>query len=97
MKGLAETLERVRRRGYTEPFEVRGHELVGIDTRFDVDDVIVADTLFIDNGTDPGDDVTVYLLKAGADAKGYLLMPDGPHTDPATASFIDRLVNSRNK
>jgi hypothetical protein len=97
MQGLAEILERVRKRGYTEPLEVRGHKLFATDTGLEVENVTLADTLFSDNGTDPGDDVTVYLLKVGADARGYLLMPDGPHADPATASFIDRLMDSRNK
>jgi hypothetical protein len=95
MKDLAETLARVAKRGYSEAFDISEGRLHSRGGTHDVRDVSLADTLFIDQGTDPGDDVTIYLLKTASGAQGYLLIPDSPHTDRDKAQFIDRLIESR--
>jgi hypothetical protein len=45
-----------------------------------------------DSGTDPGDDVTMYLIDSLSGLKGYLILSDSFHTDPRKAAFIDALL-----
>jgi hypothetical protein len=48
-----------------------------------------------DNGTDPGDDVTMYLIESRSGPQGYLILSDSFHTDPRKAAFIDALLTQR--
>ncbi len=48
-----------------------------------------------DNGTDPGDDVTMYLIESQFGPNGYLILSDSFHTDPRKAAFIDAILISR--
>ena len=48
-----------------------------------------------DSGTDPGDDVTMYLIESASGLKGFLILPDSFHTDPRKAAFIDALLAKR--
>ena len=87
---LAELLDEVIARGYTRNFG-GNHKLLPelIDS-----DLRVVNTISFDGGTDPGDDVTIYLIEARG-AKGYLLLSDSFHTDPRKAAFIDALLARR--
>ena len=83
--------------------EARGFRAVHLESgrlRFDgseirLDDIELLDTIATDCGTDPGDDATIYLLRAGTGLQGYLMLPDGAHADPAKACFVDRLMRRR--
>jgi len=55
----------------------------------------VVEYVTFDNGTDPGDDVTMYLIESPSGPKGYLILSDSFHTDPRKAAFIDALVTKR--
>ena len=44
-----------------------------------------------DNGTDPGDDATLYLIEANDGTRGMLIVPDSFHTDADKADLIDHL------
>ncbi len=55
----------------------------------------VVEYVTFDNGTDPGDDVTMYLIESPAGPKGYLILSDSFHTDPRKAAFIDALLTKR--
>ncbi len=48
-----------------------------------------------DNGTDPGDDVTMYLIESASGLQGYLILSDSFHADPRKAAFIDALLAKR--
>ncbi len=48
-----------------------------------------------DSGTDPGDDVTMYLIESNSGRKGYLILSDSFHADPRKAAFIDALLGKR--
>ncbi len=78
-------------RGYTHDF--------ALDARSAPSDIaselrVVEYTTF-DGGTDPGDDVTMYLIESTSDLKGYLILSDSFHTDPRKAAFIDALLTHR--
>ena len=55
----------------------------------------IVDYVTFDSGTDPGDDVTMYLIESKIGLKGYLILSDSFHTDPRKAAFIDTLLNKR--
>ncbi|MEE9159547.1 MAG: phosphoribosylpyrophosphate synthetase, partial [Gammaproteobacteria bacterium] len=58
----------------------------------------VVESVTLDGGTDPGDDVTMYLIESSGGQKGYLILSDSFHTDPQKAAFIDALLaQSRSK
>ncbi len=55
----------------------------------------VVEYVTFDSGTDPGDDVTMYLIESVSGLKGYLILSDSYHTDPRKAAFIDALLTRR--
>jgi len=75
--------------GYTHDF--------GFDGRSAPSDIAnelrVVEYVSFDSGTDPGDDVTMYLIESNSGRKGYLILSDSFHTDPRKAAFIDALLS----
>jgi len=55
----------------------------------------VVEFVTFDSGTDPGDDVTMYLIESGSSPQGYLILSDSFHADPRKAAFIDVLLSNR--
>ena len=91
MKDLADFQVEVIARGYT-------HNLA-FDLRSAAADITnelhVVEYVTFDNGTDPGDDVTMYLIESRSGPRGYLILSDSFHTDPRKAAFIDALLTQR--
>ena len=86
-RDLAELQDEVIARGYTQNFGSSHTVLPDIVTR----DLRIVDSIFFDGGTDPSDDVTMYLIEAPGE-KGYLIVSDSFHTDPIKAAFIGALL-----
>ena len=78
-------------RGYTHDF--------GFDARPAPADIAselrVVECVTFDSGTDPGDEVTMYLIESTSGLKGYLILSDSFHADPRKAAFIDALLSKR--
>ena len=78
-------------RGYTHDF--------GFDARSAPSDIAnelrIVEYVTFDCGTDPGDDVTMYLIESTGGLKGYLILSDSFHVDPRKAAFIDALLSKR--
>ena len=55
----------------------------------------IVECVSFDSGTDPGDEVTMYLIDSLGGLKGYLILSDSFHTDPRKAAFIDALASER--
>ena len=55
----------------------------------------IVEYVSFDSGTDPGDDVTMYLIESANGLKGYLILSDSFHADPRKAAFIDALLSKR--
>ena len=91
---LAELLSRAAERGYKSNFSCHGDRLTCADSgdSFGVDEARVVDTQSVDQGTDPGDDATLYLIETTQGRRGYVVMSDSFHADPRNALFIDKLV-----
>jgi len=78
-------------RGYTHDFAFdarSAHADIANELR-------VVEYVAFDSGTDPGDDVTMYLIKSASGLKGYLILSDSFHTDPRKAAFIGALLAKR--
>ncbi len=88
-KDLAEFQAQAIARGYTHDF--------GIDVKPGPADIAIelriVEYVAFDGGTDPGDDVTMYLIQSTSGLKGYLILPDSFHTDPRKAALIDALLS----
>ena len=84
---LAELQDEVIARGFTNDFGSSHKLLPEIITS----DLRIVDSIYFDGGTDPGDDVTMYLIEAPSE-RGYLILSDSFHTDPIKAAFIGALL-----
>ncbi len=90
-KDLADYQAEAVANGYTHDF--------GFDARSTPSNIEnelrVVEYVSFDSGTDPGDDVTMYLIESKSGLKGYLIMSDSFHADPRKAAFIDALLSKR--
>ena len=75
-------------RGYTHDF---GFDLKSAPAN----ELRVVEYVTFDSGTDPGDDVSMYLIESTAGLKGYLILSDSFHADPRKAAFINMLLANR--
>jgi len=76
-------------RGYTHAFAIDGKSAPA-----DIaSDLHIVEYEAFDSGTDPGDDVTMYLIESTSGLKGYLILSDSFHADPHKAAFIDALLS----
>ena len=91
MKDLANFQVEVIARGYKHDF--------AFDLRSAAADITnelrIAENVTFDCGTDPGDDVTMYMIESRSGPQGYLILSDSFHTDPRKAAFIDALLTQR--
>ena len=85
---LSELQDEVIGRGYIHDFSSDCRSSGAKNTS----ELRVVESIFFDGGTDPGDDVTIYLIESSRGQKGYLILSDSFHTDPRKAAFIDALL-----
>lgn len=92
---LSEAIADIKSRGYTQVFNYAedGLGVDGLTNSYPVEKLRVVDTIGMDQGTDPGDDATLYLIESEDGVKGYLAMPAGQFADPAKAALVDRLLS----
>ncbi len=76
--------------GYTHDFGFEGKS-ASADI---ANELRVVKQVTFDSGTDPGDDVTMYLIESTSGLKGYLILSDSFHADPRKAAFIDTLLSN---
>ncbi len=88
VKDLADFQAEATARGYTHDFAFDLRSAPADIT----DELRIVEYLSFDSGTDPGDDVTMYLIDSLRGLKGYLILSDSFHTDPRKAAFIDALL-----
>ncbi len=75
-------------RGFTHDFSFDARSAPsGIES-----DLRVVECVTFDSGTDPGDEVTKYLIESTSGLKGYLILSDSFHADPRKAAFIDAVL-----
>jgi len=91
VKDLADFQAEAIARGYTHDF---GFDLRSAPANI-TNDLRIVEYMAFDIGTDPGDDVTMYLIESRNGPQGYLILSDSFHTDPRKAAFIDALLSKR--
>ncbi|MCH7822837.1 MAG: phosphoribosylpyrophosphate synthetase [Proteobacteria bacterium] len=75
-------------RGYSHNFSVEARTASS-----DIaDELRIVEYRSFDTGTDPGDDVTMYLIESTGGLQGYLILSDSFHVDPQKAALIDALL-----
>jgi len=90
-KDLADYQAEAIANGYTHDFGFDGRS-----TSSNIENELrVVEYVSFDSGTDPGDDVTMYLIESTSGLKGYLILSDSFHADPRKAAFIDALLSKR--
>lgn len=88
-KDLADYQTEAIANGYTHDFGFEGRSAPS-----DIaNELRVVEYMSFDSGTDPGDDVTMYLIESNSGRKGYLILSDSFHADPRKAAFIDALLS----
>ncbi len=75
-------------RGYTHDFAFEAKSAAASNAK----ELRIVEYVTFDSGTDPGDDVSMYLIESTNGLKGYLVLSDSFHTDPRKAEFIDTLL-----
>ncbi len=89
-RDLAELQYEAIARGYTHDFGADDPLLDDLT----ISDLRLIDSMSADGGTDPGDDVTIYLIE-GRGEKGYLMISDSFHADPKKAAWLGALIARR--
>lgn len=88
MNDIADFQMAAAARGYRHNYAVH-RDPVTAET---LNELRIVESRSFDNGTDPGDDVTIYLIDSSAGRNGYLIVSDSFHADPGKAAFIDALL-----
>jgi hypothetical protein len=88
---IADLLFKAEQRGFRHNFA--GEDLHPGD--FDPHGARIVYSQAVDQGTDPGDDATLYLIETADGQKGYLIVGDAFRTDPQKAALIDQLARRR--
>ena len=89
VNNLADFQAEVIARGYTRNF---ANDARSATADF-ASELRIVEYVAFDGGTDPGDDVTMYLIESTSGLKGYLILADSFHTDPRKAAFIGALLS----
>lgn len=91
---LTELLAQIATRGFTHDFsnDVKTLYAPAADKPPLLNEFHIVESTPFDGGTDPGDDVTLFLIESTRGEKGYLLISDSFHTDPVKARFISTLL-----
>ncbi len=91
VKDLADYQTEAIANGYTHDFGFDGRSAPSNIEN----ELRVVEYVSFDSGTDPGDDVSMYLIESNSGRKGYLILSDSFHADPRKAAFIDALLSKR--
>ena len=93
-RDLAEALEESKEKGYTHLFEVKENCLKcdHDESEFGIEKLHIASSYHFDQGTDPGDDSSLFLIETDSGIKGYLIAGATIYRDRAKAEFLDKLL-----
>lgn len=94
---LADAIEDIRKKGYNHLFEVHDDRLKckKIDELFPIETLRIVASYQFDQGTDPGDDSSLYLIETDSGVKGYLVGGTTIYRDREKAEFLDRLLQQK--
>ena len=94
---LAEVLDDLARRGFTEQFTPAGGKLRGVRSRgrFGADQVVVSEYHRFEGVSDPDDMSIVYAIETFTGIRGTLTDAFGVYSDPEVGAFMDGVATIR--
>ena len=99
MKTLAECLNKMVLKGYTEDFKAGERGLLSLHNErlYDVSDVNVVNFYRFEGASDPADNSILYILETNDGTKGTLVDAYGPYSDPLVNDFIKQVEEMNKK
>jgi hypothetical protein len=89
---IVETLEKLRKEGYTEDFNIRFDSLTCGDVCLLPSQFIVDNTFRFEGNTDPGDEAILYAISSlDGKIKGVVVNSYGVYADEMTKELVDKL------
>jgi len=87
---LAETIEELTRRGFTEGFRVAdgGLRAVGTGQRLRTEDLVIREYHRFEGVSDPDDMAIVYAIESKSGVRGTFADAFGVYADPVTAAVL---------
>jgi len=98
-RDLAEAVEDLKENGYSNLFEDKKlRKIIDSDQMPDfIGKLKIQGVYHFDEGTDPGDECTLYVLKLPDQRNGYIILSYGIYKDPEKADLIDELKKLEKK
>lgn len=92
-KDLAHAVEDIKNKGYRNLFEDQKTKrlIESDDMHKAVGNLEIEKIYHFDEGTDPGDESTLYTVKQPDQSKWYIILSYGMYKDPDKTDFIDAL------
>ena len=78
---LVETIEALKKDGYTDDFKAEDNEIIGLYSKkkFQPDDLTIVQTFRFEGASNPSDMTDLYVIEANDGTKGTMAMAYGPH------------------
>ena len=99
MKTLAESLNKMVLKGYTEDFKAGERGLLSLhgEKIYDVADVNIVNFYRFEGASDPADNSILYVLETNDGTKGTLVDAYGPYSDPLVNDFMKQVEEINKK
>jgi len=99
MKTLAECLNKMVLKGYTEDFKAGERGLLSLHNErlYDVNDVNVVNFYRFEGASDPADNSILYVIETNDGTKGTLVDAYGPYSDPLVHDFMKQVEELNKK
>src|SRR5882762_3313206 len=88
---LTEALEDLKKRGYTEDFNLAADALVCDLARYHPEDFEITEIYRFEGNTDPADEAVVYAIESKNSLKGVLVNGYGPDADALSSGMVEKL------
>jgi hypothetical protein len=93
---LSTALDALRRRGYTEDFNLAENCLICNSRRFNPDEFEIKEVYRFEGPTDPADEAVLYGIQSANGWKGVLVNGYGYQSEPITDAIAQKLRIVRN-
>jgi len=101
MKTLAECLNKMVLKGYTEDFKAGERGLLSLhkEKLYDISEINVVNFYRFEGPSDPADNSILYIIETNDGTKGTLVDGYGPYSDPLVDNLIKQVeeINKVNK
>jgi hypothetical protein len=92
-QSLSEAIDELKQKGYCGVEVTKNGTLkIGKKEYASCDDLDIQESIYFDLGTDPSEEVDLYLLTTADGGKGYLVHGISEHLQPGRADIINRLL-----